>query len=631
MLSTIREKTQGLIASAVLGLLAITFALWGVNYYFEGGGNNAVAKVGDTEISQQLYRQTLDQQRQRFAQYPGLVDQPFFKQQILEALIDRALALETAQKAGYRIGDAQLGEQIRAIPAFQKDGKFDPARYRELLARAGLSVPVFEGQERITAQLEQARAGFERTAFVSAAELARVAALAAQRRTIAYLVLKPALYAAKAKPSDQDVKNYYDAHKDRFMQPEQVKVAYLQLSPDNLIRGITVTDAELRKAYADEAARFVAPEERRASHILISVPPNASAQQQQLALAKAEAIRAQLRAGADFAALARRDSQDPGSASKGGDLGYAARGTYTKPFDQALFALKKPGDISAPIKTEFGYHIIKLTGIKPEVRKSFSQVRAELAQSVRSRKAEDAVSKLTDRLQNLAYEHPESLKPAADALGLKIEESGWFSRDGGPGIAANPKVVAAAFDPDVLKQTRNSDAIDAGKDGWVVVRVIGHKPATPKPLSQVRAEIEKTITGVREQEAADEAGSALLARARKGESLEALARASGATWVAQQVVIRDEKKGIDPQLLQAVFRVPHPTAGKPVVGGSSLQGGGYAVFALTAVDAPDPAALKTAEADLKPLMQARDGASYYDEYLAGLRAHVPVKIFKENF
>lgn len=628
MLATIREKIQGWFATVILVIIGIPFALWGVNSYFEGEGNRPVAEVDGIEIDVAVYRNALERQRQNMRQFLGnnvdarLLDSAAFKTRVVEDLVEQTLLQRYAQDYGFAVADADLGRAIRAIPQFHENGSFDSGRYQALLRSNGLTVSAFERNMRDDLTAAQIRGGFAQ-AIVTDADIERVGTLLAERRTVTVATLVPKQLLAGISVTAEEVDRYYQAHLDEFKVPEQVRVAYIELSADHLAAQVSLTEEDLRSLYNEEAARFVTPEQRRASHILIPVAPDATAAQAQEALKKAQNVRAAVVAGEDFAAAARKHSQDPVSAAKGGDLGFSARGAFVKEFETVLYGLKK-GEISAPVKTQYGYHIIKLVDIKPEVRKPFAAVRAELEKSLRQRKAEERFFELSQSLQNALYEHPDSLEPAAKAMGLKIQQSDWFGRQGGAGIAQHRSVVDAAFAPEVLAQQRNSDAIEIAPTRFVAVRVAERQPPRQRPLAEVQPQVTAALKQERAVQAAQQRGAALLAQVQKGAELGAAAKTQGAALTAEAEIGRQERGKLAPQIVAAAFKAPRPD-GRPVYSGVDLGAEGYAVVAVSAIktSAPD-------KVQARQILEQHDGQDLYTAMLTHLRQSKDVKIYSDR-
>jgi peptidyl-prolyl cis-trans isomerase D len=627
MLSTIREKTQGIIATFILFLVVVPFALWGINSYFDSGSKLNVAKVNGTDISQVAYRRALDQLRGRVN--PKAFDSPQFKQMILDRLIDQTLLSQDVENQGYRISDAQLARMIQNLPPFQRDGHFDPAMYEAVLRGQGISPHEFEARLRDEILTRQVETGLSESGFVTKTDVADVARLMSQEREVAYAVIDTHTLMARTTVSAQEVESYYSSHPEMFQIPEQVRVDYLTLSAADLDKNEQPTEEELKKAYADEQARFVIPEKRRASHILISLPSNASEKEDKEAQAKIQDIARQIHNGANFAAMAKQYSMDSATAAEGGDLGEVRRGVLPKSLEEAVYALK-PGEVSKPVRTQYGYHLVKLTAYTPEKRRSFAEVRKELVKLVQQNKGENKFFDLSEKFRNIVYEQPDSLAPAAKALGLKIQKSDWFSRSGGPGIAANPKVAQAAFEPDVLSQARNSDAIDVSDDVLVAVRVVDHRPVGRKPLAQVRADIERILKQERAQEAAHKLGEEWLHALNAGGSLEALAKQRGFKYQSPKNITRQQKTAVDERIVEAAFRASRPQNEKPVYDLVDLGDQGFAVLALKDVRDVSGKPEDKLQEQAKSLLIPRRTTDYYADYQAGLRQKAKIQIYSDQ-
>lgn len=624
MLSAIREKTQGIIATFILLLVVIPFALWGVNSYFETGGNLKVAKVDGVDITQAEYRRTLDQLRGRLD--PKALDNPQIKRTILDNLIDQTLLLRDAEHQGFRIGSAQLAEMIRQLPAFQRNGQFDPALYEARLRQEGMSPAGFERRMREEILINSVQIGLRETRIVTPSEVATLNRLAGQEREVAYAEIGAEAYLAGAEIKPADIERYYTEHPQMYRFPEQVRIEYIELSASALDRDIRPTEEDLKRAYTEEAARFTTPERRRASHILINLPATASEAEAKQALERIQALAQRARAGGSFAELAKQNSEDRATASQGGDLGEIRRGILPKELEDVVYSLK-PGEISQPVRSTYGYHIIKLTEYTPAKRRSFESVRNELMAFVKRRKAEDRFIDAAEKFRNLVYEQPDSLAPAAKALGLEVKKSDWFTSSGGAGIASNPKVVRAAFEPDVLNQVRNSDAIEIDNDTIAAVRVAERRPAGRKTLAEVRPQIERLLQQEAALKNAQRAGEAMLNELRAGTSLEAAAKKHRARYHPGKTITRLQAQGMDGRIVAAAFRAARPAEGKPVYDLVPLGERGYAVMALTRVREGN------AKADNKPLhellMQQRSDG-YYQDYRDGLRKQADIKIYPDQ-
>jgi peptidyl-prolyl cis-trans isomerase D len=636
MLTTIREKTQGWIAAIILGLVTIPFALWGINTYFEGGGRLNVAEVNGVDISVESYKRTLEGQRRSFQQMlgrsvdPRLLDTPEFRQRVLDGLIDELLFVADVEASGYRVSNAELSRQIRLAPQFQRDGQFDVKLYEALLRNNGQDISGFEARLRRDVLIRQAENGFAQSAIVMPSDIQTLIKLQAQQREATVAILQPARLRDRVKIDAAAIEQEYNANPGRYKTAERVRIEYIRLDAEELAKGVRLGEDEIRKAMAENVVSAAGKEERRASHILIKLPQGAEAQEEKRAMAKVQELRAKLLAGADFAMLARKNSEDPGSAAQGGDLGFVGRGALAKEFEQSLFALKKNGELSAPVRTSYGLHLIKLTGVKAAPRAP-AVTRAKVEAELRTRKAEERFFELSEKFQNLVYEQSDSLKPAADLLGLKIETSGWVTRTGGgSGIAAEPKIIAAAFDPEVLSHGRNSNSIEVGRNTLVALRIAAHEPPNLRPLAGVRPEIEKTLLASALLAEAERLAQEAFGKLRAGESFEGVARQYGMVAQAARLYAR-KAPGTDTRLLTALFKTAHPEGGKPEYGSAVLADGAVAVFALKRVTEPEKPAMTGAEADaLRKLLEARRGREYLDSYRSGLRQQAEIRIYKDQ-
>ena len=628
MLTAIREKTQGIIAGFVVTLIAIPFTLWGVQSYVGGDSSLAVAKVNDIEITQQAFRNALDQFRQRVK--PDVLDSRQFKEFVLEGMIDQALLLADAQSHGYRVTDARLGRLIRELAFFQRDGKFDPLLYETLLRREGLSPAEFETQRRREAVTSQIREGLSLSAIVTDSNLNQIVQLLGQEREFAFAVISPESLVSEIKIDDDAIQEYYSKRRESFTTMDQIRVDYIELSADELAKKYEPTEEELKARYEAEIARYVTPAKKRARHILIEVPKSASAEEVERTRATVEDIAKQLKQGADFAALAKKRSQDSATAKQGGDLGEIRDGMLPSELEVALVGLKV-NNVSAPVRTEYGFHLIQLTSLIPEQRKPLSAVRNELIELVRARKGEERFYEQSEQFHNLIYEQPDSLKPAADGLGLEIRRSAWFGRNGGDGIASQPKVVKAAFDPEVLEEKRNSNAIETGRAKFVAMHLADHRPAVVRPIEEVRVQVERELKRQYAKERAEELSKELMEELGGGKSLETLAKTRRYQYQSPRRVTRDRLAGVDARIVSAAFSVPRPQDRKPVFDRVDLGSQGYAIIALYDFKEIDPSTADSAVKErAQRLLSTRQGADYYSNYRAGLRRDADIKLYRDQ-
>jgi peptidyl-prolyl cis-trans isomerase D len=622
MLLKIREKVQGIIAVTILVFMASLFVLWGidVNSYIDGS-NGPVAKVNGVKITQQEYRQALENVQQGD---PRRTEAAGVKQMIVNNLIDQTLLIDEANDRGYRLSGGQLEQMIKDIPFFQRDGQYEPALYDAFLRRQNMRPGEFRQRLRENNITSQVQSGLAESVFVTDADVNAFVRLLQQQRRVSYAVVGLDTFLPKVNITAQDVEKYYEDNQETFRTPETVRIEYIVLSANDIAKQSAPTDADLREAYEAEAGRYATPAKRRLSHILVNVAPDAKDDALQAAKKRAEDLAKQAKAGGSFAALAQKNSDDKDSGAKGGDLGEVTPGLLPPSIESAAQDLKL-GEVAGPVRTQFGFHIVKLTGYTPGTSRSFEAVKRELAEQVKKRKGEERYYEVGEQLRNLVYEHPEGLATAAKELGLKIQTSDWFTQTGGNGIAANPRVATAAFEPEVLAQERNSDVIELDPVTVAALHVIERKPSAIRPLNDVRAGIERTLKEQRAKE---------LARAEAEEWTKKLsgspaAEFGGALKAQTKTVTRQAFAGIDPRLAEAIFAAPRPQQNKPTYGHVDL-GQGYAVYALESVTDVDPA---KADADLKQRVRRelaqRRGAGYYSIYKDGLRRDADISINKD--
>lgn len=619
MLQAIRDRAHGIFAWVLLIAIGVPFGLWGIQNYLETGKEKPAATVGDHEIFDRDVTRAYEQSLNNLVGLDDF-DEKRLRQDALERLIREEVLAQSAEAKSLAVSDNQVRGFIQTLPYFQTDGKFDKDKYKVMLSAQGMTSNQFTAQVRRSLLLEQFQRSTLDSGFVTKGELETMLRLKNQERDLAYV--KIALPQISRNFSDSEIEAYYTSHLDEFRNPEQVSVAYLVLSLDELSRQVQITDDELHRLYEEQKGNFGAPERRKISHILITVD-GAGATAEQAALTKAEALRDRLVKGEDFAKLAQETSGDTVSGKIGGDLGYLDKDAQEEAFTKAAEALKE-GEISPPVKTSFGYHLIKLTQYVPAKAKSFDEVREELRKSAQHNSAETLFYEKGQTLTEQAFEHPDSLEPAAQLLGLRVQETGLFTREAGEGIAADPDVRKEAFSEEVLAG-RNSDPVELGNEKAVVLRLKEHQPASNKPLTEVRDTI---IARLRNQEARAEAGKLteqLLKAVRSGQALSEVAKGQGLE-VSQSGLIRRDNDKLPPELVRAAFKVARPGSNQVTAGDVALPDGSQYVFSVAAVK--DGA---TVSADAKEQNQAsefmsRSGAQReFSAYIELLRESADVE------
>ncbi len=634
MLHFIREKIQGWIAWAIVILLIIPFALWGINEYMGGGGPASAATVNGEEISQRDYQQNYNLQRNRMremlgAQYDSSMFDARIKEQALQDLIDQELLIQHASDAGFRVSKENIKQTILGIEAFKENGQFSNQVYTSILQAQGESPASFEQRLQRAILTQQLRSGLSTSALVTDSELQRLLKLENQTRDIVHLLLKTEKFKDEADAGEEALKQYYEQHREEFMTPEQVSVEYVELKSTDLGTDVQPTEEELRQFYDERVSQFQVPEERRTRHILIAVENGADEATINQAREKANDIRQKLTAGADFAKLAEEFSDDPGSSKLGGDIGYFGRGNLDPEYEKTMFALKQ-SEISEPVLSSFGFHIIKLEEIRAEKSKTFEEVRDELVADYRKHSADRKFFDQAEKLTTLAYEVPTTLADAAGAVGLEINSTPLFSRAGGPGIAANPRVVQMAFSNEVLVERYNSEPIEIGENHLVVLRVKEHVQKQPRSLEDAKVEIKTRLMNDRANEKARQKGEEVVKRLQNGEKPQAIALELGLEWTKSGELKRGDRK-VDSAIVSQAFKLSRPAEGGSSFGGTALVSGDYAIIAVNKVTDGDVARIDEAnKLNLKRTLAGIRGDAVFNDLLASMKEDARIVIQEDN-
>jgi peptidyl-prolyl cis-trans isomerase D len=633
MLQAMRNKMHGWPAILLLGISVFAMSFFGMEGYLTSTDDMSVAKVGDHEISQNDMQDRLNQLRQRASAEQGdqfdtsIFEKPDVKLRVLNSMIDQQLLLKANDDLGLKVSDQAVRDYIASIPAFQVDGHFDPTSYAAVLASQRKTPEMFESEVRADLAAQLIPSAINASTAIPTADAERFLALRLQRRDLRYVVLPPPA-APDTTVTDAQIDAYYKAHLADYTDPERVSVKYIEVNGADLASASAPSEDELRKRYVDEKQRFVQPEQRLVSHILIDVPANATPEQQKAALAQANAIAARA-TPEDFAELARKDSQDLGSRRQGGDLGWLEHGVANAAFESAMLALKK-GEISKPVLSPEGYHIIWLRDVRSGDAKPFEEVRDTLVKEATAADRDRLYNDVAGKLSDNTYQNPSSLEPAAEALKLPIKETPLFSRAGGEGIAANAKVISAAFSDDVLAQGNNSGLIDLGGDHSVVIRVDKHLPSTPRPLADVRDSVRSNILDERVAAQAKAQAEALLARLQKGDAMDKVAADSKAEVTTVKDALRVQPD-LPPAIRDRAFLLPHPVEGKAQYAAVDMDKGVYAVLALDKVQPGDLSGVTADQREsLRQQMAQAYGAEATSELIGILRARTEIRINQER-
>lgn len=595
MLQNIRDRSTSWISKAIIGLIAVLLSFTGFEAIMSSTSNrNNAAKVNGEEITlDALNQEKTTQLRQLQQQFGsdfdiGQLDDKLINDMALKSLINRKLLLQAAKQAGFAGSSAVVDRFILQFPEFQEDGKFSSERFDQVLRQMGYGRMQFRHMLEQDMLVTQLQGGIAASAFATSQEAGRMAALDRQVRDFALFEIGPELN--KAEVSEQEIAARYEANPDSYMSPELVVLDYLELSKLALAADIEVAEDELQDAYAAAIANL--DEQRRAAHILFDLD-----QGEDQARQAAEAALQRLQQGEDFAVLAEELSDDIGSASEGGDLGFAGRDIYEPAFEEALYALDKD-QLSGLVRTRHGIHIIKLLDVNAADIPTLDQLRDSLLAELRANKVEQRFVELVDDLERSAYESADLQQPAQE-LGLTVKQSPELGREGGEGIFANRKVMEAAFSSELLEEGANSHALELDADTVVLVRVHEHKKPSLLPLEEVASGIEVSLKLAKAAEQSRERGEALLATLQAGESADV-------EWAEYQAVTRMQDE-LDPELLQKVFRMPRPEGEQPVFAGLSQADGSFTLLKLTAVSMADDELGETGLAAYQQVLGSRSG------------------------
>ncbi len=605
----------------VLAFMTIPFAIWGIESYTRSGsGADTVAKVNGLTVTQRDFESELRRQQEQMRRMfgrnfdPAMLERPEAKRAVLDSLVTQRVLASAALKGNLTVTDEMLAELIHSIPSFQNEGRFSKAQYEVALRSQNppLSSAQFESRLRSDMMLQQLTRAVGESVIAPRAVAERLAALEAQKREISEVRIGPDEFRAKASVEDGKLKAYYDANPDEFRVPERVRAEYVMLSGEALARLEPVTEAEVKAAYDARSAEFKVPEQRRASHILVKTRE------------EADKILAELKKSPGrFAELAKKHSDDTGSAAKGGDLEWFSSGMMVKPFEDAVFAMKKEGEIAGPVQSEFGFHVIRLTGIKAGKARPIEEVSKALSADIAKQKGARKFAESAEAFNNLVYEQPDSLKPAAERFKLQLQTTPWIGKSGNQqaGPLDNPKLLAALFSQDSIKNKRNTDAIEVAPGTLVAARVVEYQPATERSFDDVKKNIADRLLRQQTVELAQKDGEAKLEQLRKGAD-------AGLKWGAPRTVSRRDPQGLPRELLQPIAAAD--VTKLPAYVGIPVPNAGYLLVRISKVIEADPKDPKEKGAESSARVNQLFGAAQYDAYVASLRSRADIEIKPEN-
>lgn len=627
MLTQIRTLLEYKVVKYLFAIfLIIPFGLFGIDYYFRTPlGGDTIATVGKVPVSQGEFDQALRQQQDQLqAQFGSafdatIMENPDMRRSVLERLINEKLVALGAERAGVRIDDKQLASRIANEPAFQDDGRFSKERYDAIARAQGFSAVGLDERLREDMRLGRYRDAIVQTAIVPRTTLDGFIRLSEQSREVSLVNFGPEAYIAGVRPTEAQLKAWYAAHQAEFTVPEQVRVEYVELSLDALGAQVSVAPEDVAQFYESNKSRFVVREERRASHVLLTAKEGATEAEKKAVEEKATALADELRKKpAGFAEAAKKLSQDPGSAVQGGDLGFFGHGAMVKPFEDAAFAAKKD-EIVGPVRSDFGWHVIRVTDIKPEKGKSLAEATPEIEAELRKGAAARRFTEVAEGLINTVYEQSTSLKAASELYKLPIQQSGWFGKAGGaPPSLANPKLIAEIFSDNTIKAKRNTAAIEVSPSVLVAARILEHKPTEQPSFEAMRAVAEQRYKREEAMKLAVADGEAKLKEANAGKD-------AGLKWPAVLAVSRQKPGGLPPPVLDKVFRADAKKL--PAVVGV-VTPAGYSLVRITKVievESIDEAKRKSLAENLRQTI----AMSELESTLASLRARIGVEIKRD--
>jgi peptidyl-prolyl cis-trans isomerase D len=627
MLQDFRKSMQGTTAKVIVWSIAITFALFGVESIVGGiGGEPEVAEVNGDAITESEFKIAVERKkRQVLAQMgeaadPELLDEGMLASSVLEGLIQEKALEQDAASRGLHVSLPMVDEYIRNMSEFQVDGEFSNTRMQSVLGSAGFSLQMFRQSLAKQFLLDQTRAAMIGSAFVLKGEEAGLIAIDRQARTFGAATISSDQYLSEVVVEDVDISKYYEANRGEFRKPENVDVSYLVLRKASLLDGIEVGADEVAQRYESEIADFVGEEQRRGAHILVAIDEEVG---EELALEKITAINARLGAGEEFAELARSESSDTASAAEGGDLGFSSKGVYVAGFEEALFALSD-GEVSPPVKTEFGYHLIKLLGVQNNEPPTLEEKYSALAEEVKNDKADLMFVDLSQQLADVSYSTPDLVEPAEE-LGLAVAELVGVSRASQDPIFSQPRVQKALFEPDTLGGENNSELIEVEDGVALVFKVDEYHPESGLELGQVSERIRDRLLADKASEYAASIGKAFIVRVEAGEEPGAVASDMGLDWAVNDAVRRDNFS-VDVSLLFKVFAMPKPLDGAPSIAGFDVNDSGFAVVALTKVE--DGSMDSISMIERQPITNSLGGSyggSDYNAYLKSVEQNSEVE------
>tara|TARA_R110000782_G_scaffold134752_3_gene227108 strand:+ start:287 stop:2194 length:1908 start_codon:yes stop_codon:yes gene_type:complete len=634
MLGLIRDRASGWIAGIIVGALVLSFAFWGVSSYFGQGGNVNVATVNGSDISLKSFQQsfyTLRKQMQSMLQDDALTleEENFIKEETLRRLIETEVVNQLIIDNGLRIANSKVVETIKALEYFKDDEGFDRDKYERSIISMGMEPVYFEAQLRMDLLSEQLQAGLSESLFVLESELQDVVRLKTQTRDLTYSILNLSSFTDEGDVDDSEIEAFYKANPQRFVEPEKVKIEYLELDVNELAKTITSDEESLIDYYNNNKDKYDVAEQRSITKLFVKTGEESSAEDKTKAKEVITAAMELVREGKNFEEVIEKFSEEGKGSLEFSEHAYMAKGVLDKELDEFLFGSDE-GAISDPIETKNGFNIIKVGEIRGGPKNVYETVAEQVAEDYKKSEAELQFFELSDQLTNLSYEHSHTLEVAAEAIGQEIIESDYFSKDGTPeGILSNSKIVSTSFDPELISNGQNSEAIELADYHIVALRVLDHKAATTKALDDVREEVISSIKMERAAEKIKETSEAITKQLKEGVSPEALTIDYEIEWTTVEKVTRDDVD-VNRAVLRSAFQSGKPVDDRPVILSNRLGSGDYAIMLITA--AYDGEVVEDDESSKKHDLELRRnrGTAEWQEFIRNARNNANVKIYKDN-
>jgi peptidyl-prolyl cis-trans isomerase D len=613
MLQFIRERSKGVFAWIVIVLIIIPFALWGIDQFRNGDKIEVAAKVNGEPVLAADVARAFDNVKRQYQEnlgemYASLVQEDKLRTQVMDDLIQRTAIDQDMKHEGFAINDQLLAQAIQSQKMFQDKGVFSVSRYEEVLRNNNYSKERFEASQRQFMMRNQLESLITSGEIIGQTELNALAALESQERDIGYLRVDYRPYLASAHVDEAQVNSYYEQNKDRFKAPEQVAVEYIHLSAADLMKSIKVTDDQVLAYYKEHLDKVQLPEKRNVRHILIMAAKDADAKVDAAAKAKIEGLVDQISKGADFADLAKKNSEDPGSATRGGELGFFQRGDMVPEFEQAAFALKNVGDLSPIVRTSYGYHVLQLVAVEPAKTPAFEQVRDIMTSELKTDLAMKAYTTQLETLKTLTFEQDDSLAPAAKKLDLPVQTSQLMTKETGEGVFAEKSVIDAAFSNKVLKDKLNSAVVETQAGEAVVMHLKDYIPEHDKSLAEVHEDIVQQLKKQAAVAQAKAQADALLSDVKKPAADPAMLVKTGITWQSSEWLGRSADKVL-PEVLSAAFKAPKPKDTTPVWVEKQLSTGDTVLIRVAGVRTDDAKVKQIADELKQAAMQVFSDAT----------------------